>query len=106
MKNPAPTEFPVNELIRNRWSPRAFSEKEIAPADLRSLFEAARWAPASSNKQPWAFILATRHDHENFKKALQPLVELNANWSRHSDFLSFPASRLAFAKKNTPILKS
>ena len=72
MKNPAPAEYPVHELIRERWSPRAFSEKAIAPADLRSLFEAARWAPSSSNEQPWAFIVATRDDQENFTKALQP----------------------------------
>jgi nitroreductase len=102
MKNPAPTEFPVNELIRDRWSPRAFSEKEIAPADLCSLFEAARWAPSSSNEQPWTFIVATRHDHENFKKALQPLVEFNANWAKHAYVLGFAISELAFAKNNTP----
>jgi nitroreductase len=102
MKNPAATEFPVNELIRDRWSPRAFSEKEIAPADLRSLFEAARWAPSSSNEQPWAFIVATRHDHENFKKALQPLVEFNVNWAKRAYVLGFAISELAFAKNNAP----
>jgi nitroreductase len=102
MKNPAPTEFPVNELIRDRWSPRAFAEKEIAPADLRSLFEAARWAPSSSNEQPWAFIVATRHDHENFQKALQPLVEFNVNWAKHAYVLGFAVSELAFKRNNTP----
>jgi len=53
MHNPAPTEHPVHEVIQNRWSPRAFGDKTI-PADvLRSLFEAARWAPSSNNQQPW-----------------------------------------------------
>jgi nitroreductase len=102
MKNPAPTEYPVHEFIRERWSPRAFSEKEIAPADLRSLFEAARWAPSSSNEQPWAFIVATRNDQENFTKALQPLVEFNVNWARNAYVLGFAVSELAFAKNNTP----
>lgn len=102
MKNPAPTEYPVHEFIRERWSPRAFSEKEIAPADLRSLFEAARWAPSSSNEQPWAFIVATRDDKENFTKALQPLVEFNANWATHAYVLGFAISELAFAKNNAP----
>ncbi len=102
MKNPAPTEYPVHEFIRERWSPRAFSEKEIAPADLRSLFEAARWAPSSSNEQPWAFIVATRNDQENFTKALQPLVEFNVNWARNAYLLGFAVSELAFAKNNTP----
>ena len=102
MKNPATTEYPVHEFIRGRWSPRAFSEKEIAPADLRSLFEAARWAPSSSNEQPWAFIVATRNDPENFSKALLPLVEFNANWARNAYVLGFAISELAFAKNNTP----
>ena len=101
MKNPAPAEYPVHELIRERWSPRAFSETAIAPADLRSLFEAARWAPSSSNEQPWAFIVATRDDKENFTKALQPLVEFNANWAKNAYALGFAVSELAFAKNKS-----
>ena len=102
MKNPAPTDFPVHELIANRWSPRAFSEKEIAPADLRSLFEAARWAPSSNNEQPWAFLVATRNDPEEFSNALQPLVEFNANWAKHAYVLGYAVSELHFAKNNSP----
>lgn len=102
MKNPAPTEYPINELLRDRWSPRAFADKAIPPADLRSLFEAARWAPSSSNEQPWAFIVATRDDQENFDKALLPLVEFNANWAKHAFVLGYAVSELAFAKNNTP----
>jgi nitroreductase len=102
MKNPAPTEYPVHELIRDRWSPRAFSDKAIAPADLRSLFEAARWAPSSNNEQPWAFIVATRNDPESFTKAMQPLVEFNARWAKNAYALGFAVSELAFAKNNTP----
>ena len=102
MKNPAPTDFPIHELIANRWSPRAFSEKEIAPGDLRSLFEAARWAPSSNNEQPWAFLVATRNDPENFSNALQPLVEFNANWAKHAYVLGYAVSELHFAKNNSP----
>ena len=102
MKNLAPAEYPVHELIRERWSPRAFSKKEISSEDLRSLFEAARWAPSSSNEQPWAFIVATRNDNENFTKALQPLVEFNANWAKNAYVLGFAVAELAFARNNTP----
>src|SRR5260370_14159469 len=102
MKNPAQSEYPVHELIRDRWSPRAFSDKAIAAADLCSLFEAARWAPSSSNEQPWAFIVATKHDHANFTKALQPLVEFNVNWAKHAPVLGFAVSELAFATNKTP----
>ena len=102
MKRPAPTEYPVNDLVRNRWSPRAFSQKAIAAEDLRSLFEAARWAPSSNNEQPWAFIVATRDNDEDFSKALQPLVEFNANWAQKAFVLGYAVSELKFAKNNAP----
>ncbi|HSC44359.1 MAG TPA: nitroreductase family protein [Candidatus Acidoferrum sp.] len=102
MQNSAPVEYPIHELIRDRWSPRAFADKPIAPETLRSLFEAARWAASSNNEQPWAFIVSTRDDEENFTKALQPLVEFNANWAKHAYVLGFAVSELAFAKNKSP----
>ena len=102
MKNPAPAEFPIHDLIRDRWSPRAFAEKDVAPETLRSLFEAARWAPSSSNEQPWSFLVATKNDPENFSKALEPLVEFNVGWARHAAVLGFAVSELAFAKNKAP----
>jgi len=102
MSNPAPVEFPVNELIQNRWSPRAFSDKQVPQEALRSLFEAARWAPSSSNEQPWAYIVATKDDTENFEKSLGALVEFNANWARKAPVLVIAVAQLAFAKNNAP----
>jgi nitroreductase len=96
MQKPAPSEAPVHDLIRHRWSPRAFSDKPIPPEVLRSLFEAARWAPSSNNQQPWAFVVATRDDKENFDKLLSVLVEFNAGWARHAAALGIAISRLAF----------
>jgi len=97
MQKAAPAEAPIHELIRNRWSPRAFSEKLIPPAVLRSLFEAARWAPSSNNEQPWAFLVASRGDKENFDKVLGTLVEFNAGWARHAAALAIAVSKLHFA---------
>jgi nitroreductase len=102
MSNPAPVEFPVNELIQNRWSPRAFSDKPVPHEVLRSLFEAARWAPSSNNEQPWAYIVATKDDTANFEKSLGSLVEFNANWARKAPVLVFAVAELAFAKNNAP----
>lgn len=102
MKNPAPAEYPIHELIANRWSPRAFGDQDVSSETLRSLFEAARWAPSSSNEQPWRFIVATRADKENFEKALQPLVEFNVNWAKHAAVLGFAVCELAFAKNKAP----
>jgi nitroreductase len=102
MSNPAPVEFPVHELIQNRWSPRAFSDKLVPQEVLRSLFEAARWAPSSNNEQPWAYIVATKDDAENFEKSLGALVEFNANWARKAPVLVIAVAELAFAKNNAP----
>jgi nitroreductase len=102
MQNLAPTDCEVNELIRKRWSPRAFSDKPIPPEALRSLFEAARWAPSSSNEQPWAFLVATRDEKANFEKSLEALVEFNANWVKQAYVAGFAVSELNFAKTGKP----
>src|SRR2546429_7888994 len=70
MQKPAPNDAPIHELLRNRWSPRAFADQAIPQEVLRSLFEAARWAPSSFNEQPWAYIVATKEDKVNFEKVL------------------------------------
>jgi nitroreductase len=81
MHKRAPTEFPVHDFITERWSPRAFSDKPIAPDVLQSLFEAARWAPSSSNEQPWVYIVGTKEDVENFAKLVSVLVPFNVTWA-------------------------
>jgi nitroreductase len=102
MSNPAPVEYPVQDVIRNRWSPRAFSEKSVPAEVLRSLFEAARWAPSSNNEQPWAFLVATKDDADNFEKSLGALVEFNANWAKKAPVLVIAVAALAFAKNKAP----
>lgn len=102
MQKPAQTEFPVHDLVRHRWSPRAFGDQSIAPDVLRSLFEAARWAPSSYNEQPWAYLVATKDDNENFAKMLSVLVEFNAGWAKSAAVLAIAVSELAFAKNSSP----
>jgi len=102
MEKPAATDYPVHELIEKRWSPRAFSEKPVSAETLRSLFEAARWAPSSNNEQPWAFIVATKDDKENFEKSLGALIEFNANWAKQAAVLVIAVAELAFARNNAP----
>jgi nitroreductase len=98
MHKPAPTDHPVHELIRERWSPRAFSDKPVPAELLRSLFEAARWAPSSNNEQPWAFLVATKDDHASHAKMLSTLVEFNQAWAKHAPVLAIAVSELAFAR--------
>ena len=102
MQKPAPTQHQVHELIQKRWSPRAFSSQPVPAEVLRSLFEAARWAPSSSNEQPWAFLVTTTDEKENHAKMLSTLVEFNQAWAKHAPVLAIAVSELAFAKNSHP----
>ena len=102
MNKPAVADHPIHDLIRHRWSPRAFADKPI-PADvLRSLFEAARWAPSSNNEQPWAFIVATKEDSATHAKLLSTLVEANQVWANNAPVLAIAVAHMAFARNGNP----
>lgn len=49
----------VLEAIRQRYSCRAYYEKEIEQEKLDSIFEAARLAPSAKNTQDWRFVVVT-----------------------------------------------
>jgi|GEM_PF-1730608 len=71
----AAADRPIHDLIARRWSPCAFDGKAVPDDDLRSIFEAARWAASSMNEQPWRFIVARKSDPEEFERLLSCLVE-------------------------------
>jgi nitroreductase len=102
MHKAAKTDFPVDDLIRERWSPRAFDPKPVEPDVLASLFEAARWAPSSSNEQPWVYLVATKDDTENFEKTLGVLVEFNAAWAKEAAVLAIAVASLNFHNNGAP----
>jgi nitroreductase len=102
MDKPATTDSPVHELIRNRWSPRAFVDTPVSANVLRSLFEAARWAPSSNNEQPWVYLVATKDDPESFGKMLGVLVEFNANWAKHAPVLALSVAHLKMQRDGKP----
>jgi nitroreductase len=102
MQKPATTDFPVHDLIRHRWSPRAFATKPVEPAVLASLFEAARWAPSSSNEQPWAYLVATNDNPDDYLRMLSVLVDFNAGWAKNAPALALAVSHLKFQGKGNP----
>ena len=80
------SDYPIDKLFLDRWSPRAFTSEEIGEADLMTLFEAARWAPSSYNSQPWRFIYA-RRGTPHFDKLLDLLVPFNQSWAKTASAL-------------------
>ncbi len=102
MQKPAPAQHPIHDLLRQRWSPRAFSEKPVRPDILRSLFEAARWAPSTNNEQPWAFLVATKDDPQSHGKLLSTLVEFNQDWAKHAPVLAIAVAEMNFERTGKP----
>jgi nitroreductase len=98
----AVTDYPVHELIASRWSPYSFANRAVSDEDLRSLFEAARWAPSSNNEQPWSYIIAKREDADEFGRLLSCLVVFNQVWAKAASVLALSFSRLNFASNNEP----
>ena len=94
----ASIDYPISELIAERWSPYAFDNRLVPDADLRSLFEAARWAPSSYNEQPWSYIVATRDNSEQFQRLLSCLVDANQVWAKAAPVLALGVVSLKFAR--------
>ncbi|MBF8297030.1 MAG: Nitroreductase [Bacteroidetes bacterium] len=92
------TRAPLNELLGRRWSPRAFSEREIEPAKILTLFEAARWSPSSANEQPWHFIAATKEDTRINNALFESLTEGNRRWARRAPMLVLGVAQSVYSK--------
>ena len=102
MEKLAETDYPIHDLLQRRWSPRAFSDRMVEPERLRSLWEAARWAPSSFNEQPWNFIVATRQDQAEYTRLLSCLVESNIRWAQKAPVLMISVAKLSFEKDSEP----
>ena len=84
----AKTKYPVIDLIRQRWSARAFdTKKPIGDQELFTLFEAAHWAASSNNEQPWRYIYAKREDTEVFENMVDCLMPGNKPWAKNAAVL-------------------
>ena len=93
---------PVHELIAKRWSPYGFADRPVSIDDLRSLFEATRWAPSSYNEQPWSYIVATKENPAEFERVLSCLVDANQAWAKAAPVLALGCTSLLFTLNNKP----
>lgn len=98
----AKTNYPVIDLIKNRWSARSFSEKEIIQEDLFTVIEAGSWAFSANNEQPWRVIKAHRGS-ETFQKIVDCLMPGNAPWAKYAAALVVTLSKQDFEKDGHPL---
>jgi nitroreductase len=76
----APALEGVQSPFLERWSPRSFADREVSPADLKRVFEAARWAPSSGNAQPWRFVVGLKGS-ETHRKISSTFAGYNKTWA-------------------------
>ncbi len=88
----AETRYAIHDILRQRWSPRAFSNETVAPEDLMRLLEAARWAPSGGNSQPWAFIVGLRGD-ETHTHLVEATTGRNPIWAKDAPILVLAVAR-------------
>lgn len=81
--------YPIDPVFLQRWSPRAFQPGvEIPDEVLFTCLEAARWAPSSSNMQPWRFIY-TKHGSDRWDVFLDSIKENTRRWTQNCSALVF-----------------
>lgn len=84
-----------------RWSPRAMAGAALTHGDLRTLFEAARWAPSCFNAQPWRFAYALR-DTAHWEPLFNCLTEGNQVWVRRAGALIAVITRSEYERNGKP----
>ncbi len=101
-EKPAPTEYPINELMRRRWSPRVFEEgRAVEKEKLVTMLETARWAPSCFNDQPRNFLVFDITDQAALERARECLSPGNA-WARKAPVLMISVARESFEHDGKP----
>ncbi len=102
MEKPADTHYPIHDILRHRWSPRAFTDQPIEIEKLGSLLEAARWASSCFNEQPWSFIVARKEEADAYAQVLSCLVEGNQLWAQRAPVLMLTIVKPTFEHNGKP----
>lgn len=104
MKKTATTQAPVNEVIANRWSGRAYdASKAVSNEQIISLCEAARWAPSCFGDEPWRFIVWNKNtDLASWQKAFDCLVPGNQEWVKDAPVLLLTCADTLFGHNQKP----
>ncbi|HEY1211232.1 MAG TPA: nitroreductase family protein [Terracidiphilus sp.] len=97
----APAIDGVLPVVLARWSPRSFAGRDVTPADLRKVFEAARWAASSNNEQPWRFLVGLRNSSTH-QKIFSTLVGFNQSWAGAAPVLILGVASSKFSHNGSP----
>ncbi len=109
----ANTRYPINNIAKKRWSPRAFSPEPIPVEKLQSLFEAARWdvgqsvanlAVEAMNQglyihQMGGFSAVKAIEYFDIPDGYQPLTVIAAGYIGNADVLPENLKKRELAKR-------
>ena len=97
-----PGSLGLHEILRCRWSPRAFSRRPVEAEKVQALFEAVRWSASCFNEQPWRLLVATQDEPAEFARLLGLLVEKNQEWAKDAWILGFTTGKRTFTYNGAP----
>jgi nitroreductase len=97
-----PVEKKVLDAVAKRFSPRAYSSKNVEREKLLMVLEAARWSASSYNEQPWRFIVATKENPEAFAKMLSVANDWNQKWVKLAPVLILTVAKKTFSHNGNP----
>ena len=100
MNKPANTSLNILDEIKNRWSPRAFSEKPVEHDKLERVFEAARWSASCFNEQPWRFFVGIKGQGNTWDKIFNSLGEWNQKWCKSVPVLVALICKKSFSRND------
>ncbi|GAL68352.1 nitroreductase family protein [Jejuia pallidilutea] len=90
LDNIANTDNEIIAFLKQRYSPRIFSETKIENEHIAQLFEAVRWSASSNNLQPWRFIYAEKNS-EAYDRIYNCLSDFNKKWANNAPLLVLTA---------------
>lgn len=67
---------PLLKPIKERFSPRVFSDEPIAEEHIQTILEAARLTPSARNLQPWYFYYSHKGS-QGYAKLLKGIPDMN-----------------------------
>lgn len=92
----------LNKSIKNRWSPRVFSDEPITDEMIDLLFEATRWAPSARNEQPWKYYYVRSENEKVFNDLIKILDGINPSWAKNAKILIVSVVKKNYDYKNRP----
>src|SRR6478609_6505783 len=104
MQKPAITQVPIDPILANRWSGRAYdASKPVSHEQIIALLEAARWAPSCFGDQPWRFVVWDKQaDPKAWQKAFDCLAPANQAWVKDTPVLMLVCADTLFNHNQQP----